>query len=274
MADKTTLNLGNVQKTLLLPLWGRAVEAQKPNPLLVDETAAKIIDQVDFDFSQAAQNLDDLTKIAWIKRSLISDQVIKEFLIKYPGGTVVNIGCGLDTTFERTDNGRLRWYDIDLLDVIDLRRKFLEETERRTFIAASFLEIDWLDNIEINGNVLFIAAGVFYYFEEAVIKQFLIRLVETFPGGEVLFDVSSPLGVKIANKKVIESSGLDEKSHLVWGLEKSNILLSWDPRIRIIGVYHYFGTLRFGFRNFVMGKLSDFLGIQYMIHLGLGVKCN
>ena len=230
MTDRVNINLGDVQKTLFLPLWGRAVETRKRKPMLVDETAVKIIDQVDYDFSKITQNMDELSQIAWIKRSLICDQVIKKFLTSYPEGTIVNIGCGLDTTFERTDNGKLKWYDLDLADVIELRRKFIQESERRKFIASSFLEKEWLENIEVKGNVLFIAAGVFYYFEENQIKDFIIRLVNKYPGSEMLFDVCSPIGVRVANKKVVESSGLDERSHLTWGLENKKDILTWDSK--------------------------------------------
>ena len=270
MSDRVNINLGNVQKTLFLPLWGRAVETKKRNPLLVDETAVKIIDQVDYDFSQITQNMDELSQIAWIKRSLICDQVIKKFLTSFPEGTIVNVGCGLDTTFERTDNGKLKWYDLDLPDVIELRKKFVKESARRKFIAASFLEKDWLEHIEVKGNVLFIAAGVFYYFEEQQIKDFIIRLIDKYPGSEMLFDVCSPIGVRIANKKVVESSGLDKRSHLTWGIENKKDILAWDSRIKIIGTFYYFRTLRIGLRNILMGMLSDFLGIQYMLHLKLG----
>lgn len=269
MTEKTKFELGNVQRTLFLPLWGRAEESKKTDPMLVDEMAVRIIAQVDFDFSQVAQNMDDLTQIAWIKRSIICDQVIGEFLEKYPEGTVVNIGCGLDTTFERVDNGKLTWYDLDLPDVIQLRRQFVAENERRKFVVASFLERAWLEEIEVSGNILFIAAGVFYYFNEGTIKEFVLRLMTRYPGSELLFDVSSPLGVKIANKKVVESSGLDGKSHLVWGVEKKEDILSWDERIRLIATYDYYQGKVNGLRNKLMGKLSDFLGIQYMIHLGL-----
>ena len=270
MREQVKINLGDVQRTLFLPLWGRAEESKKRKPLLVDETAIRIIEQVDFDFSQMTQNVDDLTQIAWVKRSLFCDRVVKEFLKRYPEGTVINIGCGLDTTYERTDNGKLKWYDLDLPDVIQLRNKFVKENERRRFIAASFLENAWLEAIEVTGNVLFIAAGVFYYFEEPVIKGFLIRLIDRYPGSQILFDVSSPLGVKVSNKKVIESSGLDQKSHLIWGLRKTDDISSWDPRIEIINTYHYYRTEVTGLRNKLMGILAHFLGIQYMIHLGLG----
>jgi O-methyltransferase involved in polyketide biosynthesis len=238
--------------------------------LLVDETAVRIIEQVDVDFSQLAENIDDLTRIGWIKRSLYTDRIVRGFLSRYPEGTIVNIGCGLDTTFERTDNGRLRWYDLDLPDVIELRCVFVQENARRKFIVASFLDEAWLKKIEVNGNVLFLAAGVFYYFEGSQVRDFLLRLMHAYPGCELLFDVSSPLGVRIANKKVVESAGLDESSHLVWGLESKRELLAWDPGIQLIAVYYFFRTLRFGLRNFLLGMLSDCLGIQYMLHLRLG----
>ena len=269
MTEKIEITLGNVQKTLFLPLWGRAVETQKKHPLLVDETAVSIIQQVDFDFSKVAQNIDTLSQIAWIKRSLICDQVIERFLEKYPTGTVVNIGCGLDTTFERTDNGRLKWYDLDLPDVISLRQQFVKESARRKFVAASFLEHQWLEDLEVQDNVLFISAGVFYYFDEATIKEFVLRLVAKYPGSELLFDVSSPMGVKIANQKVVESSGLDENSHLVWGVERKEDLLEWDERISLIDTYFYYQGRVEGLRNILLGRLSDILGIQYMLHLGL-----
>jgi O-methyltransferase involved in polyketide biosynthesis len=43
MTDHTDINLGGVQKTLLLPLWGRALETKKDNPLLLGQTAVEII---------------------------------------------------------------------------------------------------------------------------------------------------------------------------------------------------------------------------------------
>ena len=99
MTLKFNPEVGSIQQTLFLPLWGRAVKSQKKHPRLVDATAVKIIERVNIDFSQAAANLDEITRIAWISRSLICDRVIRNFISAYPNGTVVNIGCGLDTTF-------------------------------------------------------------------------------------------------------------------------------------------------------------------------------
>lgn len=269
MTEKITVELGNVQKTLFLPLWGRAAESQKEHPLLVDKAALKIMEEVDYDFSTIANNISELTQMAWIMRSLCGDEVVRDFLGKHPRGTIVNIGCGLDTTFDRIDNGTVSWYDLDLPDVIALRRRFIRETERRKFISASFLDPSWLNQIGVSENVLFMAAGVFYYFDECAVKEFLMRLADRFPGGEILFDVSSPYGIKVANRMVIQRSGLDEKSFLKWGLDSTKTFSTWDRRFYLLNTYYYFGkrgrNLRLRTRLF--GLLSDLLKVQYMVRL-------
>ena len=204
MSEKVSIELGNIQRTLLLPLWGRAVETQKKEPLLVDKTAVEIVEKINCDFSAMSKDLSAISLFGWIRRSLLIDTVIKQFIEKHPKATIVNIGCGLDTTFDRIDNGTIRWYDLDMPDTIELRRKFIQENERRQYIASSFLDYDWLKRLIIEDNILFIAAGVFYYFEEFQIKDFLHKIADLSPESEIVFDATSPIGVKMANKMVIK----------------------------------------------------------------------
>lgn len=268
IADKIDIQLGNVQKTLLLPLWGRAVETRKKKPRLVDETAVKIIESIDYDFSTIAQNINEISRYAWIARSLHIDRTIGRFLMRHPKAAIVNIGCGLDTTFERTDNGALYWYDLDLPDVISLRRKFLCESERRKFIARSFLDDSWFQEIATKDNLLCIAAGVFYYFEEEQMKNFFIGVACAFPGSEILFDAASPFGVKVANQKVIKAGGMDESSILRWGIDKIERIRSWDDRIQIIEEYPMFKGMKkgLGIRKMIGTMLFDHYRIMSMVH--------
>jgi len=270
MTDKISVELGDVQKTLFLPLWGRAFETKKEKPLLRDRIALEIIEKVDYDFASITKNIAVLSQVAWIMRSIYIDAVIKDFLEKHPKATIVNIGCGMDTTFDRIDNGLLLWYDLDLPDVIELRRKFIEESERRKFISASFLDAGWLKEIIVEDSVLIIAAGVFYYFEEDEVKAFLKRLADIFPQCEIFFDACSPRGREIANKRVISSTGLDEKSFLKWGLKNTNDILSWDNRFVILKKYYYFKYKDLKLRTRMIGSISDWLKIQYMIRLRIG----
>jgi O-methyltransferase involved in polyketide biosynthesis len=57
MAEKLKIDLKEIQETLLLPLWGRAVESKKENPRLTDTKAVEIIDRIDYDFSRIEQNV-------------------------------------------------------------------------------------------------------------------------------------------------------------------------------------------------------------------------
>jgi len=274
MAEKIEVKLGNVQKTLLLPLWGRAVESQKEKPLLVDKTAIEIIQSIDYDFGIISEGVDESSILGWVCRSLLIDEVIKKFIARHPNATVVNIGCGLDTTFERIDNGTILWYDLDLPDTIDLRKRFIKETDRRKFIVSSFLDEDWLKKLVVSDNILFVSAGVFYYFEEDQVRSFLHRISDLFPGCEMVFDATTPTGIKMANKMVIKNAGLDESSYLQWGLKKASDLQKWNNQIKIIKQQSLFKNLRttLQFQTRMILFVSDLFKMQYLVHLKISTN--
>ena len=269
MAERIRVDLRNVQKTLLLPLWGRAVETRKRKPLLVDKTAVEIIERIDYDFTTIATNINPITQLAWIARSLHVDRTVREFLERHPHGTIVNIGCGLDTTFERVDNGSLLWYDLDLPDVVALRKQFISDSQRRRHIASSFLDEAWCSELKAEDSILFIAAGVFYYFEEDQMKRCLSRLAGSFPGGEAFFDAASPLGMRTANKVVIQAGGMDRSSFLKWGIESAYEIESWDHRIRVVEEFPMFRGIkrRVSFKAKIGTFMSDVLRIMFMVRL-------
>ncbi len=271
MPDKISVELGNVQKTLLLPLWGRAVEAQKKKPLLMDKTAVDIVGKIDYDFSKIESGISAISRIGWIVRSLLMDRCILSFLERYPRGTIVNIGCGFDTTFDRIDNGKLLWYDLDLPDVMQMRKNFIKENDRRKFIAESFLEHKWLERLEVPENILFMAAGVLYYFEEHQIRSFFEKAADLFPNSEIVFDATSPTGLKVANKTVIKSSGLNKNSFLKWGLQSAKKLKAWDKRIEIMEESVFFKDLKgkYDIKTKITAFMSDALKMQYLVHLKL-----
>ena len=268
--EKIGVSLGNIQKTLFMPVWARAMETKKSNPVLIDKMAVEMIDSVDFDFSAMTANLKEINQIAWIARCKRFDIIISDFITRNPNGIIVNIGCGLDTTYERLGNQTISWFDLDLPDVIELRRKFLKESVNRTFIESSFTDSSWLNVIPKDEKVLFIATGVFVYFEEEVIKDFMIKTADLFKEQEYFFDVTSKKGVQIANQ-VIEKSGLNEDSFFKWGLSNKSVILNWDTRIKLVNTYYTFKIrgLRLNIKNRIVGFFSDAAGVQYMVHLAI-----
>ena len=158
---------------------------------------------------------------------------------------------------------------MDLPDVIELRKSLIPEPQRSESIAASFLDESWFHQVKVDNSVLFIAVGVFYYFDEAEMKKFLVRLADKFPIGELIFDEASPLGVKVANKKVIEAGGMDKTAMLKWGIETAKHIQTWDKRITLIDEYPMFKGMKKGLslRNKYGTFLSDRLKIMSMVHL-------
>jgi len=70
MSEKINIDPGNVQITLLLPLWGRAAETLKRKSLLIDKTASEIINKIDYDFNKLAKNIRVITQFEWIVHSI------------------------------------------------------------------------------------------------------------------------------------------------------------------------------------------------------------
>lgn len=62
MEEASKLDLGSVQETLLLPLWGRAMETQKNRPLLIDTKAVEILKAIPYDFSVISQNISPISR--------------------------------------------------------------------------------------------------------------------------------------------------------------------------------------------------------------------
>ena len=190
------IDLGVVQETTLIPLWARAIENERSEPILRDAKAAKMVASIDYDFDKFAKGR--ATQIGCCLRASILDEWVREYLARYPDGTVVEIGAGLDTRFDRLDNGRVTWFELDLPDVVDLRRRFFEETDRRRFISESVLAPGWIGPVREAAEaapapVMFVAEGVLMYFEESQVRQLFRTIAAGFPGSAFAFDAMSPL---------------------------------------------------------------------------------
>ena len=228
------IKLGSVQKTLLLPLWGRAIETQKPKPLLVDNKAVSIINSIPYDFTVIAKNINPISRIGWVARSIYFDKKIKEFITVFPEATIVNIGCGLDTTFDRVDNGKIHWYDLDLPDTIELRKKYISETDRCSFISKSVLDKSWYDAIDKKSKVMFLIAGVLYYFDENEIKRLFKDFHDALPGLEIVLDYASERGVSLSNKVVLNKGGMDKSAYLKWSINDIMQIEKWANYIKVV----------------------------------------
>jgi methyltransferase (TIGR00027 family) len=184
-AFKMQVSLGPAQETLLIPLYGRAVETRKPDGLIRDPRAVEIVDRLDYNFAK----WDRARSLAGTAlRTRMFDEDVQAFLAEHPTGVIVELGCGLNTRFERIDNGRARWLDVDLPDAIELRRAFFEGNPRRTMIAADLADADWLAGLKEIGPLCFVSEGVVMYLDPRQAERTLACLASMFPGSWLVMD--------------------------------------------------------------------------------------
>ena len=269
MIGNTNQNLNSVAETLLITLYVRAMESQRPDALLIDEKAVALVRQMDYDFDRIQQiKMDEEDKTVIILRNREFDRHVQDFLKRHPQAVVVHIGCGLDARFERVDNGQVEWYDLDLPEVIELRRRFIgDENGRYHLLGYSVFDSAWLNMVSSHSGrpFLFLAEGVFVYFKEAQIRSFVERLEERFPGAELVIEAFSPYLVWMNNLRL---AGSKIAARYYWGLKHGKDLESWgkdiclldewfpfdqpEPRLakvkwmrhipllaKVMGIYHY-----------------------------------
>lgn len=186
MTARISADLGSVEETLLIPLYARARETHRGRPILRDPRAVEMVEAIDYDFGRFNQ---PPTLLGAVLRTAIIDGWIREFLARHPAGTVIELGAGLNTRFERLDNGRAHWVDLDLPDAATLRRRFFTDTDRRRVLAGSVLDSAWITDAKRSPPPYFIATeAVLMYLADAEVRAAVGLLGEHFPGARLALD--------------------------------------------------------------------------------------
>ena len=187
--------LNEVEATLFVPLLGRIYTSKKFPQIFYDAKAIGLESLLPAKLPEK-KGQTEYTLLAGAIRSANMDYYIANFLQREPQGIVVELGCGLETTFYRHNNSGRAWYGVDLPEVIDYRRKLLPEVAGERYIAADILQENWLRTIRLEHPVeplLFTASGLFYYFSREEVAQLLKRLGHYGPA-EIVFDTMNYLG--------------------------------------------------------------------------------
>jgi O-methyltransferase involved in polyketide biosynthesis len=161
------------------------------------------------------------------------DEALRPWLAAHPGGTVVELGCGLETQFQRCDDGRVRWLCVDVPDAIAVRERYLAPSERCRHVVCSALDLRWMDEVEVTNGVFVTAQGLFMYFPEDEVGRLISAMAKRFEGGELMFDTIP----RWFSRKTM--AGFDVTRHyrappMPWGINRDEIettLRAWSPHI-------------------------------------------
>lgn len=262
-------NFNKISKTLFVPMRGRIYASENFPNILKDDAALKLKDKLPPEESAQSQ----YTYLASAVRSRNLDGYIDTFLKNNPNGVIVEIGCGLETTYFRHPNIKTTFYDLDLPEVINYREKLIPKGEYQKFIKGDLFKEDWIDQIknEIgNSPILIIAGGVFHYFErENVVKA--IKNMLKFEKAELVFDALNSIGIK-GIKKYMNDLGYSDVNMYFYVNDPYELAKEIGPNIEVIEeVKYYSKTPKEGldFMTKVQMNGADLFFMVKMIHLKL-----
>ncbi len=212
-----------ISETLFLPLAARAKETKRDHPVITDAKAAEILQTMNLE--NTITDGGELSTIGILARTKVIDEEVLGILSRNPTAVILNLGAGLDTRIFRIDNGLVRWYDLDLPEVIRLRSQYFCENERVRFLAKSVFDPTWTAEIDIpdGAAVILIAEGLLMYFSQEEVRGLLALLSQRFPGAHMFFDVVHSYFI---NKKI--------SSTFTWGMDNARDIEKFNPNIRLL----------------------------------------
>ena len=173
---------------------------------------------------------------------------VEMYLKDHPKAAVVNLGCGLDDTFTKVDNGECSGYNIDLPDVIKVRNDLLPAGEREMNLACNLNDYSWMNKIDASGGAVFFAAGVFYYFKTEDVKKLFQAMAERFPGGVLVFDSCNERGAKLMRKTWLKEAGITDVN-AYFSLEDEAGLKEWSDQFASVTAKSYMRGYRDIYKN-------------------------
>ena len=210
--------MNNVNKTLYIPLYGKAYVSQK-GILLCDKKAEEI-------WAAEGFKLGGKSKSKWLAyymgiRSAVFDEWLSQKMDELENAVVLHIGCGMDSRVLRVGTRGHKWYDVDFADVIVERGRYFAETDDYKMLAGDAGESEWLSQIPQNDHAVVVLEGVSMYLSHKEMQNLINNLCAHFKKVSLLVDCYSTFAAKMSKYKnpvnevgVTEVYGIDDPT--VW----------------------------------------------------------
>ena len=226
---KITIPKDSVQETLLIPLYGRKMAMDLYPDLFSDWDCQELLEQIDFEAPKMSCIKAKIGAIMAATRQYDMAESCRRYLKENPNAAVVNLGCGLDTTFSQVDNGTAVGYHLDFPDVIRIRNDLLPAKERQYSIPCDLTDHRWFDAIDFKpeDGVVFFASGVFYYLRTEDVRNLFCAMAKRFPGGKLVFDATNAKGLKNMLKTWLKPSEM-EGVGLYFSVDDEQALAAWS----------------------------------------------
>ncbi len=253
-----------VVKSMLIPLWARAVEQTKDNPIIEDNYALDIIQKLGY-------GLDYLDIKKCIKSQIgcclrgrwIDDEVRNICKENNVNIQLIQLGSGLDARYHRlSDIGNIKyWYDLDLESAMSIRKEVLPTSENVTNLSMSMFEEEWMKIMSENKILpIIIIEGVLMYFKESEVQQLIKKIYKYLPNAIFLIDSVSYGFIGKSKKHDVLSKEKHNQLEFLWGVKDKNYLESLFEKIKVDKYIYMSNLKRFDFPFFMkmMCKIPGF----------------
>ncbi len=246
-------NLSHVSETALIALRSRAIEAQKPNPILPDEMGVVLLERIKAVLPTETRHrlLENKMSAALTSHMAIRarqyDRYTRGFLAENPQGLVVSLGCGFDTRYWRISVQPWKYVEVDLPEVIEVKKEILAELATYPMIGCSVTEEGWIDQVLSmqKEQVLFLAEGLFMYLPQQEVEWIFARLSETFTKSKIVFEAvnnkfSKGIWKKMLDMKMKGITGAQEGTWYRFGIRSGRDVEAYGKNIRLEEEWSYF----------------------------------
>ena len=243
--------MNNVNKTLYIPLYGKAFVSKK-GLFLTDKKAEEIWAEEGFSLKGKAKS----KYLAYYMgiRSAVFDEWVEEKLSLTSDAVVLHIGCGMDSRVLRINKPYQKWYDIDFPQVIKERMRYYADSSAYQMLSADARENGWLTSIPENKQAIVVMEGVSMYLTSEELNALTANLCAHFEKIELLMDCYTPFAAKMSKyKNPINSVGVTK----VYGIDNPKSLESGAfvfVKEREMTPQKYIDELK-GFEKIVFAKL-------------------
>ena len=276
---KYKIEKNTVQETLMIPLYARKICSELYPSLYRDETALRLTEEIDYDFSDLEKKSGSLMqRFGFLEAAMRQNDLayeVRDYLRSHPRAVVVNLGCGLASTGRSCDNGSCKIYNLDFPNVIGVRNELLPAGEREENIPCNLNDTAWFEKIDASEGVVFFAAGVFYYFLKEQVRALVCAMAESFPGGVIVFDAANRKAVKLMLKTWLKDAKIKNVGAYFAVSDAKTELSAWDSRFSVSSRGYMLGynDLRdpsvSGFFRF-LSKVGDNMMKMQIVKIGFG----
>ena len=246
------MKLSDVSKTAVATLRSHVLESQKRKPIINDPMAEYCLNKLaPFATVEDKSHLFD-RKLSSSLTSYIAirarkyDSIVNDYISKNPACVVVNLGCGFDTRYWRINKQECEYYELDLPEVIEIKKEILKDKLSYELIGCTVLDPSWIDKVTSKGNrnILLIAEALFMYLPREDVINLFKTFSERFYHSQIALEVVTEkytrgIWKKIVIKKVKRELGLDAGYSYNFGIKNALELESYGAGLKIVDEWSY-----------------------------------